>query len=230
MAKSIKLGLAALVCAAGAAFWLLSFDSFLFFGLPMIAGVAVAFWNSARSSGWTTADQVGDVLRIYFGGHLLWSSIRFWMTDAQPVIHHPLGGPFVASLVAIGAFPAIKTLEGIVGVALLSNRFVPLALVLEVPTSATVFYLNTFVTGGVMGWTTGPAELGANCALLLVYFGYYRPFMVSRTRAAPPFAGEAYAEKRGEVGVARGPELTRPNTCRPSRNRTGAKRCDFPDH
>ena len=34
-----------------------------------------------------------------------------------------------ASLVAIGAFPMIKTLEGICGLLLLSNRFVPLALV-----------------------------------------------------------------------------------------------------
>lgn len=189
MARIAKIVLAVLVCVGGAAFWLLSFDSFLFFGLPMIAGVAVALWHSMRRPDWTTADQVTDVLRIYFGGHLLWSSIRYWSTDMQPVIHHPLGGPFVASLVAIGAFPFIKSLEGLVGLALLSNRFVPLALVLEVPTSMTIFYLNTFVTARFSGVTTGPAELGVNAALLLLYFGYYRPFLAFRTRAAPPPGG-----------------------------------------
>ncbi|HEX7710714.1 MAG TPA: hypothetical protein VF418_07220 [Sphingomonadaceae bacterium] len=186
MTKGIRIVLGVLVCAAGLAFGLLSFDSFLFFGLPLIGGVAVAIWNSVRQPDWTAADQVTDVLRIYFGGHLLWSCIRYWTTDIQPVIHHPLGGPFVASLVAIGAFPAIKTLEGIVGLALLSNRFVPLALVLQMPTSTTIFYLNTFVTGKLIGWLTGPAEFGANCALLLAYFAYYRPFLRIRARAAPP--------------------------------------------
>ena len=151
----------------------------------MIAGVAVAVVNSRLDPNRTTAEQVGDVIRIYFGGHLLWSSIRYWTTDMQPVIHHPIGGPFVASLVAIGAFPFIKSLEGLVGLALLSNRFVPLALVLEVPTSMTVFYLNTFVTGRFIGITTGPAELGANVALMFLYFGYYRPFLTAKSKVLP---------------------------------------------
>ncbi|MCW3836981.1 hypothetical protein ACFQ1E_13525 [Sphingomonas canadensis] len=203
MGKGIKLVLAAIVCAGGAAFLLLSFDSFLFFGLPMIAGVAVAFWNSARRADWRTVDQVTDVLRIYFGGHLLWSCIRYWSTDMQPVIHHPLGGPFVASLVAIGAFPFIKTLEGVVGIALLGNRFVPLALVLEVPTSMTIFYLNTFVTARPSGLATGPTELGVNVVLLLLYFGYYRPFLVASARAAPPLNGTGgFQGAQGAPGAA----------------------------
>lgn len=185
MGFGVKFIAAALICVAGVAFLRLSFDSFLFFGLPMIAGVAVAVVNSRLDPNRTTAEQVGDVIRIYFGGHLLWSSIRYWTTDMQPVIHHPIGGPFVASLVAIGAFPFIKSLEGLVGLALLSNRFVPLALVLEVPTSMTVFYLNTFVTGRFIGITTGPAELGANVALMFLYFGYYRPFLTAKSKVRP---------------------------------------------
>jgi len=185
MGRAIKIALAAMWCLAGFAFLQLSFDSFLFFGLPMIAGVVVAFVNSRIRRDRATAEQVGDVIRIYFGGHLLWSSIRYWTTDMQPVIHHPIGGPFVASLVAIGAFPFIKSLEGAVGLALLSNRFVPLALVLEVPTSMTVFYLNTFVTGRIIGITTGPAELGANVALMFLYFAYYRPFLVAKSKVQP---------------------------------------------
>ena len=186
MGKSIKIVFGILICAAGAAFNLLSFDSFLFFGLPLIAGVVVAAWNTRLKPDWGTIDQITDVLRIYMGGHLLWSCIRYWSTDMQPVIHHPLGGPFVASLVAIGAFPFIKTLEGICGLLLLTNRFVPLALVLAVPTSMTIFYLNTFVTARLSGILTGPPEVGVNLLLLLAYFQYYRPFLAVHSRAAPP--------------------------------------------
>ena len=187
MHRWVKPVLALLVVAAGFAFLLLSFDSFLFFGLPLVAGVIVSAWHTRRDRATTTVEQAAIVLRIYMGGHLLWSCIRYWSTDMQPVIHHPLGGPFVASLVAIGAFPMIKTLEGICGLMLLSNRFVPLALVLAVPTSATIFYLNTFVTARLSGVLTGPPELGVNVLLLLAYFGNFRPMLVARARVAPPF-------------------------------------------
>lgn len=186
MEQRIKISIGGLLCLAGAAFYLLSFDSFLFFGLPLIAGVAVAFWNTRRQPDYTTADQAADLLRIYMGGHLLWSCLRYWMSDMQPAINHPVGGPFVESLVAMSAFPGIKTIEGLVGVLLLANRFVPLALVLEVPTSVTIFYLNTFVTARLSGVLTGPPELGVNLVLMLLYFQHYRPMLASRVRAAPP--------------------------------------------
>jgi hypothetical protein len=67
-------------------------------------------------------------------------------------------------------------MEGVIGLVLLSNRFVPLALVLEMPTSFTVFYLNTFITAAPRQLITGPLELGVNCLLLLAYFRYYSPF------------------------------------------------------
>ena len=182
MSDTLKLAVGGLIVLAGAAFNLLSFDSFLFFGVPMIAGVAVAFWNTRRHPGYSTTEQAADLLRIYMGGHLLWSCLRYWMSDMQPAIHHPIGGPFIESLVAMHAFPGIKTLEGIVGLMLLSNRFVPLALVLAVPTSMTIFYLNTFVTARLSGLLTGPPELGVNVALMLLYLQHYRPMLAARAR------------------------------------------------
>ncbi|WP_292964922.1 hypothetical protein [Novosphingobium sp. UBA1939] len=200
MGNGAKLAAGLILVIAGLAFNLLSFDSFLFFGLPLIAGVLVAAYNSRRNVGRTTAEQIADVLRIYMGGHLLWSSVRYWSTDMQPVIHHPIGGPFVASLVAMGAFPAIKTIEGIVALLLLSNRFVPLALVLEMPTAVTIFYLNTFVTARLSGVLTGPPELGVNLALMLAYYQSYRPMLAMRPPVAPPalFGGKAGVSPAGD--------------------------------
>jgi hypothetical protein len=91
MGNGAKLAAGLILVIAGLTFNLLSFDLFLFFGLPLIAGVLVAAYNSRRSVGRTTAEQIADVLRIYMGGHLLWSSVRYWSTDMQPVIHHPIG-------------------------------------------------------------------------------------------------------------------------------------------
>lgn len=188
MGTNSKIVIGLLICLAGFAFNLLSFDSFLFFGLPMVAGVVIAILHTRADPSFSTADQATTVLRIYFGGHLLWSCLRFWFTDMQPSgAPHPIAGPFLQSLYAMQIFPAIKTLEGIVGVMLLANRFVPLALVLEIPTSMTIFYLNTFITARLSGLLTGPTELGVNALLMLAYFQHYKPMLMPKVRAAPPF-------------------------------------------
>lgn len=190
MINFLKIAAGMLICATGLAFNLLSFDSFLFFGLPMIAGVAVAAYNTGQTPGYRTVDQATDVLRIYMGGHLLWSSIHYWSTDMQPKMDHPLGGPFIDALVLIDAFPMIKALEGACGLMLLANMWVPLALVLAVPTSMTIFYLNTFVTARLSGILTGPPELGVNLLLMLSYFGSYRAMLTSKAPVAPPILGQ----------------------------------------
>ncbi|WP_052507915.1 hypothetical protein [Sphingomonas hengshuiensis] len=175
--------------ATAIAFYLLAFanfGTFIFFGLPILVGVASALVLWRMDPRRTSADHITDALRIYYGLHLIWSCYRYWFTGGQPAVPHPIGGPFIDSLVAMGMFPGIKTLEGLIGILLLANRFVPLALVMEVPTSFTIFYLNVVIVGAPRQLLTGPLELGVNCALLLAYFRYYQPFLVARTVAAPP--------------------------------------------
>ncbi len=177
---------AAIACALGIYLAFVRYDTFMFFGMPMLVGVGGALalrWMDPKR---TTADHITDAMRIFFGLHLIWSSTRYWFTDMQPVVPHPIGGPFIQSLLDMGLFPGIKAMEGLIGLVLLSNRFVPLALVLEVPTSFTIFYLNTFITGAPRQLITGPLEIGINAALLLAYFRYYQPFLVARAYAAPP--------------------------------------------
>lgn len=171
------------------------FDTFIFFGFPLIAGVIGALVLRRLDPRRTTADHITDALRIYYGLHLIWSSSRFWFAGGQPSIPDPIGGPFIDSLVAMGLFPGIKAMEGLLGIMLLANRFVPLMLVLEVPTSFTIFYLNVFITGAPRQLITGPVELGVNCALMLCYFRYYQHFLIPRAYAAPPrFMGRSAVE------------------------------------
>jgi hypothetical protein len=171
------------------------FDTFIFFGFPIIAGVIGSLVLRRLDPRRTTADHITDALRIYYGLHLIWSSSRFWFAGGQPSIPDPIGGPFIDSLLAMGLFPGIKAMEGLLGIMLLANRFVPLMLVLEVPTSFTIFYLNVFITGAPRQLITGPVELGVNCALMLCYFRYYQHFLIPRAYAAPPrFLGKSAVE------------------------------------
>lgn len=176
------------------------FDTFMFFGFPIVAGIVGALVLRRLDPRRTNADHVADALRIYFGLHLIWSSSRFWLEGTQPPIPDPIGGPFIASLTAMGLYPGIKAMEGIVGIVLLANRFVPLVLVLEVPISFNIFYLNVFITGAPRQLLTGPFELGVNCALLLAYFRYYEPFLRLRAYAAPPrFLGSSAIDAAPEM-------------------------------
>lgn len=177
------------IIASAIALYLLAFahfDTFIFFGLPCLIGVAAALVLRRLDPKRTTADHITDALRVYYGLHLIWSSSRYWFAGGQPAIPHPIGGPFIESLIAMGLFPGIKAMEGVIGLFLVANRFVPLALILEVPTSFSIFYLNVFITGAPRQLLTGPLELGVNCALLLLYFRYYQPFLRARAYAAPP--------------------------------------------
>ena len=174
-------------------------DTFLFFGIPLLGGVLAALILRRMDPRRTTSDHITDGLRVYWGLHLIWSCYRYWFTDGQPVVPHPVAGPFIQSLIDIGMFPGIKTLEGFIGIMLVTNRFVPLALVLEVPTSITIFYINFVVVGEPRQLLTGPLEIGANAALLLAYYRYYRPFLVARAYAAPPqFIGPSALDSADE--------------------------------
>lgn len=175
--------------AGAVALYLLAFagfGTFVFFGIPILAGIVAALVLRRLDPRRTTADHVTDALRVYWGLHLIWSASRYWFAGGQPAVPHPIGGPFIDSLIAMGLFPGIKALEGLIGIVLLTNRFVPLVLVLEVPTSFTIFYLNFVIVGEPRQLLTGPLELAVNGALLLCYFRYYRPFLTARAYAAPP--------------------------------------------
>lgn len=178
---------AVIACAIAAyILFFAAFDTFIFFGLPIIAGVVGSLVLRRLDPNRTNADHIADAVRIYWGLHLIWSSWRYWGADTIPPIPHPIGGPFMESLEAMGLYPGIKAMEGIVGIMLVINRWVPLMLVLEMPTSFNIFYLNVFITAAPRQLLTGPLELGANLLLLLLYFRYYKPFLAMRAYAAPP--------------------------------------------
>lgn len=115
-------------------------------------------------------------VRIAFGVHSLVSGTNyFFHYSPLPPLEGSPSGPFITEMDEVGLFAAIKVVETFVGVCLLTNRFVPLALAVELPVTFSIFYLNTFVDASARQVFTGPRELFYNVFLLICYAGYYAP-------------------------------------------------------
>lgn len=110
-------------------------------------------------------------IRLFFGAHLLFSGGRYILTGYVPEIPG-IGGEWAAANAAIGLYQAVKYMEFVFGIMLLTNRFVLLTLILEMPATMSIFWLNTFIVGTPRQLFTGPQELFLNGVLLLAYAGY----------------------------------------------------------
>lgn len=110
-------------------------------------------------------------IRLFFGAHLLFSGGRYILTGYVPEIPG-IGGEWVAANAALGLYQAVKYMEFVFGIMLLTNRFVLLALVLEMPATINIFWLNTIIVATPRQLFTGPQELFLNGVLLLAYSGY----------------------------------------------------------
>jgi hypothetical protein len=118
-----------------------------------------------------TADLVITWIRLFFGAHLLFSGGRYILTGYVPEIPG-VGGQWSDANMAIGVYQAVKYMEAVFGAMLLLNRFVLLALILEMPATVNIFWLNTFIVAMPRQLFTGPQELFLNGILLLAYSGY----------------------------------------------------------
>ena len=122
--------------------------------------------------------------RIFYGTHLTYSSLRHYLTDWNAMVPD-VGGRFVNSLVETGIYEIVKATEGVIGLCLLLNIFVPLVLVIEFPISLVIFWLNFVVVGTGRQLYTGPQEVFLNGILMLFYFGYYKDLLTLRARPQP---------------------------------------------
>ena len=122
-------------------------------------------------------------LRLLFGLHFLLNGLNFFLHFFEvPAPANPLATEFMKAMVDTGViFTAVKLVEVVSGAALLLNRFVPLALLVALPVSVNVFFVDVFLIGTWFGgYVLGGGTLLLNLLLLLAYFRYYQPLFVSR--------------------------------------------------
>lgn len=117
--------------------------------------------------------------RLLFAAHLLYSGGAYiffgWVPSAFRDPHSPVG-QFMVALDKVGLYPLVKYIEFGLGLLALSNRFTPLAAVMEFPITVIISYLNIFVEAALVSrhYYTGVQELAINAIVLLGYGGYYR--------------------------------------------------------
>jgi len=122
-------------------------------------------------------------LRLLFGLHFLANGLNFFFHFFNvPPPTNPLATQFMKAMVETGViFTAVKSVEVIAGAALLVNRFVPLALVVALPVSVNVFFVDVFLIGTWFGgYVLGGGTLLLNVVLLLAYIKYYQPMLCAR--------------------------------------------------
>ena len=97
----------------------------------------------------------------------------------------PVAREFVLSIDAMGIYPLVKIIEIIVGTCLVFNRVVPFVLIVELPISITIFWLNTFIVAAPRQLFSGPQELILNTIMLVFYGQYYLPLLRWRAEEKP---------------------------------------------
>lgn len=107
-------------------------------------------------------------IRFYFGAHLLFSGIRYAVTGYVPDIPG-VGGEWVQANANIYLYQIIKYLEIVTGAMIFFNRLPLLGLILEMPATVNIFWLNTIIVASPempRQYFTGPQELFLNGFLL----------------------------------------------------------------
>lgn len=132
------------------------------------------------------------IVRLLLGADYLVNGVNWWFKLITPYpsisdfVSNPPPPDMVGGMIQTGfMFHIVKACEVLAGVALLSNRFVPLLLVVVYPVTLSVFLVDVFLVGTVRGFVMGGGAFVMNSYLLLAYFGYYRGMFT--VRAVPDF-------------------------------------------
>lgn len=139
-------------------------------------------------------EKLVHAVRLLFGLNFLLNGINWWWKILPyPTIGDPPGGPaFVQAMIDTGfLFDGIKAVEVLTGVAILANRFVPLALAVAFPVTVAAWAVDIGLLGHslraqVMGW----AVLSMNGFLMLAYLDAYGPMLLSKAAPRAPTGSE----------------------------------------
>ena len=121
-------------------------------------------------------------LRIVFGVWFVMSGYRYWQPD-MPMGRTPVAMELMTALVNSDLMLIVKVVELVVGLMLLANVWVPLALVIGFPVTLVVAYVCLIVewpaTRPLIG---GGLTLLFHVLLLFAYLDYYRPMLQLKSR------------------------------------------------
>ena len=140
-------------------------------------------------------------VRIVLGAVFVINGLNWWvkLIDPYPSISdfatQPPPNNIAGALIATGfLFHIVKGMELGAGVLLLANRFTPLALVLSMPVTVIVFFVDVVIATRLRPHLMGTGAMLMSIFLMLAYFRFFAPILAFRAPPDGPLAtGETSA-------------------------------------
>lgn len=138
---------------------------------------------------WTAAITL---LRLFLGAWMVNSGYSYWAqiyglppAFPQPLGTLPLSNQMLVTMIEVGLFDFVKTVEIIGGLCLIFGVFVPAATLLLLPVSAIVFYNAVFLNLRT-DRLFSPTYMGVSCLYInvivaLAYIRHYLPMLSLRS-------------------------------------------------
>lgn len=124
-------------------------------------------------------------LRIVFGAWNLFFGLVFFVEFIpQPMGHGPMTPYLNQTLIDTHLFHVVKTIEILVGLLLIFNRAVPLALCVYFPITVVIFIVNMFLEQFAFGPVIAVVYAAVHLFLFWVYRQYYLPMLAWRADIA----------------------------------------------
>ena len=112
--------------------------------------------------------------QTFFGAWFLIHGLNYFLEFfRQPPGGSGLSHEFIGIMIKSGLFAWIKAIEVLIGLLLLSHRFVPLAVVAAFPITLVIVYVNFFMNRDTFGVVAGSVTLAANTLLASGYLEAY---------------------------------------------------------
>ena len=138
------------------------------------------------------------VLRVYLGAFNLASGVNYFVRVwPQPIPADPLNSTYMSVTLHMGMFQLAKVIETIGGLCLISDLWVPFALVLLFPITVTVFIMDSFFSPLAHVVVSGARNFTFHVLLFAAYARYYFPLLTRSAGLAPLW--------RGAPGLPEGP-------------------------
>lgn len=142
-------------------------------------------------------------VRLVLGLEFVVNGLNWWVKLIDPYpsiadfIHHAPPDDVVGAMIRSGVlFHVVKAVELVAGVALLTNCFVPLALVAALPVTVNVFMVDVLISTHLRAHIMGTGAMMMSGFLMLAYLPYYRPMLDLRTQFETPATASSSAPGR----------------------------------
>ena len=121
-------------------------------------------------------------MRLMLGAWMILNGLNHFMfVFPQPMGHTQVAGELMVSLIETGLFGLVKVTEIFIGVALILDWFVPLALAASLPISTVIWYNRVWLDGTGIDWSMGNGCFFFTLVLLVAYLPHYLPMMSARS-------------------------------------------------